>query len=76
MVKYAEFNRIVPSRYIQANTQMWLLNNYRDQTLANGIHLVTIAGLLHHPRKLAKIYLAVTCDRTRNRVKSPDSPTG
>jgi len=34
---------------------------HRDQTLADAIPtLVAIAGLLHHPGKLAKIYLTIT----------------
>jgi hypothetical protein len=35
---------------------------HNHQTHADGIpRLVTIAGLLHHPSKLTKVYLTVTC---------------
>ena len=41
---------------------------HKFQTLSDVIRLVTIVSLFHHPRKLAKIYLTVTCDKTEMKL--------
>lgn len=61
--KHTEFNRIAQSRYSSRYIRQhgdYLKTTQRSDTRRCHPRLVAIAGLLHHPGKLAKIYLAIT----------------